>query len=220
MAAPDFGRALEELSAVPAKERIGPLFSALLDKEALVRWHAVTAFGAAAAELAEARLEEARDLWRVLMFRVNEESGNIAWGVPEAMGEILARSPRLADDYHRIFLSYVQDLDTDCTFIDHAPLRRGAWWGIARLAEARPDLARLALPELRQALSDCDAEARGLACLALARIRPELDAGLLSRLEALTGDPYSFDLYRDLALVPATVGGLAREALAACGVRV
>ncbi|MEA4858546.1 MAG: DVU0298 family protein [Solidesulfovibrio sp.] len=216
LAGDDRAAALATLSAIPAKTRLGPLFSLLLDKEPLLRWRAVTTFGAAMADIADARLEDARDVWRNLMWRVNEESGNIAWGIPECMGETLARCPVLARDYHRILLSYVQDLPGDCTFIDHPPLRRGAWWAIARLAEAAPQLCKPALPELTTALADCDPAARGLACLAVARIRPQPARGLLEALARLAADAAAFDVYDGWNLAAATVAEVAARALAAC----
>jgi hypothetical protein len=216
LAGPDRAAALAALGAIPARTRLGPLFSLLLDREPLFRWRAVAAFGAAMADLAAERLEEARDVWRNLMWRVNEESGNIAWGIPECMGETLAVCPALAAEYHRILLSYVQDLDGDCTYIDHAPLRRGAWWAVARLAEAAPDLARAALPEITAALADGDAEARGLGCLAVARIRPEPSRTLLAALAALEGDTAGFDLFDGWRLIPTTVAAQAAAALAVC----
>lgn len=208
--------AMATLTAIPARTRLGALFSLLLDRETLVRWRAVTAFGAAMAELTAERPEEARDVWRNLMWRVNEESGNIAWGIPECMGETLALCPQLAADYHRILISYVQDLEGDCTYIDHAPLRQGAWWAVARLAETAPDLARIALPELTAALADCDAAARGLCCLAIARIKPDPSRTLLAALTALADDTAAFSLYDDWNLLQTTVGEQARAALAAC----
>ncbi len=208
--------ALAVLAVVPAKTRLGPLFSLLLDKEPLVRWRAVTAFGAAMAEIAAARLEDARDVWRNLMWRVNEESGNIAWGIPECMGETLAVCPALARDYHRILLSYVQDLPGDCTYIDHAPLRRGAWWAVARLAGAAPEFCLPALPEITAALADCDPAARGLACLVLARLGPDPSRTLLEGLAALAADTAAFDRYDGWELAATTVAEAAGEALAAC----
>ena len=216
LSGPDRDAALASLESIAAKTRLGPLFSLLLDREPLVRWRAVTAFGAAMAAIAAKRPEEARDVWRNLMWRVNEESGNIAWGIPECMGETLAVCPVLAADYHRILLSYVQELEGDCTYIDHAPLRQGAWWAVARLAEAAPGLAAPALPELTAALGDCDAAARGLACLAIARIKPVPSRSLLAALSALDGDEAAFDLYDGWRIAPATVAGQARAALAAC----
>lgn len=213
LGAVDFPRALGELADIAPKKRLMPLFSALLDRDAHIRWRAVAALGAAGAELAATRPDEARDFWRNLMWRLNEESGTIGWGIPEVMGETLARSPSLADDYHRILISYVQDGPGDSTFIDHEPLRRGVWWGLARLAEARPDLATAALPDLTAALADPDPTARGLACLALSRLPGPLDQAVLERLDALTSDEAPFELYRDDRLIAATVATLAREAL-------
>jgi hypothetical protein len=216
LAGPQRGPALAALGDIPGRTRLGPLFSLLLDKEPLIRWRAVTAFGAAMAEVAAKSLEDARDVWRNLMWRVNEESGNIAWGIPECMGETLAACPMLAFDYHRILISYVQELDGDCTYIDHAPLRRGAWWAVARLAEASPDLALPALPQITAALADSDAEARGLACLCLARMRPDPTRTILAGLTLLSADPATFDLYADWNLGQTTVGARATAALAAC----
>ncbi|UJX41765.1 hypothetical protein K9F62_03425 [Desulfovibrio sp. JY] len=205
---------LAELAGVAAKTRLGPLFSLLLDTDALVRWRAVTAFGAAMADIAAARLEDARDVWRNLMWRVNEESGNIGWGIPECMGETLAVCPVLAADYHRVLVSYVQDMEGDCTFIDHAPLRRGAWWAVARLAEAAPELAAHGLKEITAALADCDPAARGLACLALARIKPDPARTLLAALSGLEQDTAAFELYDGWQLGETTVAAQAGAALA------
>lgn len=216
LAGPEPGPALAAMADVAPAARLGPLFSLLLDREPLIAWRAVTAFGAAMADLAGERLEDAREVWRNLMWRVNEESGNIAWGIPQCMGETLARTPILAADYHRILVSYVQDLDGDCTYIDHAPLRRGSWWAICRLAEAAPGLAARALPELTAAVADCDPEARGLACLTLARMHPDPSRALLAALTTAAADPAPFDFYDGWQLVPTTVGQSAAAALAAC----
>lgn len=213
LAGPDRGAALAALAAVPARTRLGPLFSLLLDRDALLRWRAVTAFGAAMAEVAATRPEDAREVWRNLMWRVNEESGNIAWGIPECMGETLAVCPPLAADYHRILVSLVQDMEGESAYIDHAPLRRGAWWALARLAETAPELVRPALPELAAALADGDPAARGLACLALSRIRPGPASALPAALTALAGDAASFDLYDGWSLLPTTVAAQAAAAL-------
>ena len=223
LAGPEPGPALAALAAaagVAPAVRLGPLFSLLLDRDPLTAWRAVTAFGAAMADLAAARLEDAREVWRNLMWRVNEESGNIAWGIPQCMGETLARVPVLAADYHRILISYVQEMDGDCTYIDHAPLRRGSWWAVCRLAEAAPQLAARALPELGAAVADCDGEARGLACLALARLNPDPSRSLIAALTAVADDPFPFDFYDGWQLVPMTVGQAAKDALRAlrhCG---
>ncbi|QLA21014.1 DVU0298 family protein [Desulfolutivibrio sulfoxidireducens] len=204
--------ALAVLDASPPAALTGPLLSALLSPTPLVRWRAVTALGRAVCRMAEARLEDGRIFVRRLMWYLNEESGAVGWGAPEAMAEILARHEGLAREFHRILLSYIRELEKDCTFIDHPPLRRGAFWGVARLAQARPELARPAVPDLVTGLADCDPESRGLCCLALTLLRPEETPEMLAGFLALAGDTHVFDLYWDGELRPARVSELARTA--------
>jgi hypothetical protein len=108
------------------------------------------------------------------MWSLNEESGNLGWGIPEAMGEILAASPRLAGEYARIFLSYGYETGKDDNFLDHAPLRRGVYWGIGRLAQKNPAAALPALPHLAAALGDSDALVRLTAAWAVGQLAEHL----------------------------------------------
>ncbi|MFZ5812015.1 MAG: DVU0298 family protein [Thermodesulfobacteriota bacterium] len=207
-------QALDVLDASPPAALTGPLLSSLLSPEPLARWRAVTALGRAVARMAEARLEDARVFVRRLMWHLNEESGAIGWGAPEAMAEILSRNADLAREYHRILLSYIREFDKDCTFIDHPPLRRGAYWGVARLAQARPELVLDAVSDIIAGLSDCDPESRGLCCLALTLLRPPETPEMLAGILALSGDAHEFELYWDGELKPARVSDLARAAYA------
>ncbi len=213
LAVPGFDPSLPELSGVAGKTLLGPLFSALLSPDALIRGRAAAAFGPCAAKMADVRMEDARILMRRLMWLMNEESGNVGWGIPEAMGEIMAASEKLAREYHRILISYVQDMDKDCNFIDHPPLRRGAWRGIARLAQARPEYAVPAVPELIAGLADCDPETRGLCALTLSFLPAHITPEARDALAALEADDFAFDLYRDGLLAPVTVKALAKAAL-------
>ena len=86
----EIDRALDELRQLPGRRFVHPLLSALCGEEE-VRWHAVTAMGVLVADLAGTDLESARVVMRTLMWNLTEECGGIAWGVPESMGEILAR---------------------------------------------------------------------------------------------------------------------------------
>ena len=45
--------------------------------------------------------------------------------------------PRLAEEYVRILLSYIRE---DGNFLEYEPLRRGALWGIGRLARVYPEM--------------------------------------------------------------------------------
>lgn len=211
--APDWQERLPELAALNAKQITGPLFGLLLDREEVVRWRAVEAFGLTAARLAQESMEQARVLLRSCMWRLNEESGNLGWGIPESMAASLVQHEGLAQEYHRILCSYIFDNPAcDGNYLGHVLLRRGAYWGLARLAQAQPVLVEPARPFLVKALSEEDSGCRGLAAWALGLLGVH-DA--LLGLRELAGDSASFPLFRDGELGSATVGGLAAEALEA-----
>ncbi len=213
LAAPDWRERLPELAAWPAKQVTGPLFSFLLDREEAVRWRAVEAFGLTAARLAEEGMEQARVLLRSCMWRLNEESGNLGWGIPESMAMSLVRHEGLAREYHRILCSYIfDDPACDGNYLDHALLRRGVHWGLARLAQARPLLVEPARPFLLRALAEEDPGCRGLAAWTLGLLG---ERAALPRLRELTDDAASFRLFRDGELSSVTVGELAAEAVEA-----
>jgi len=154
------------------------------------------------------------------MWRLNEESGNVAWGIPEAFGEILAAEPSLAREFHRVLASYIHERDcaTGDNFLELCPLRRGVYWALGRLAEERPELALIAEGDLVLALSGDDPESRGLAAWALGsllRLNGEGDrfASARAGLAALVDDASPLDLYDRGRLRRASVGELARHAL-------
>ncbi|WP_461208904.1 DVU0298 family protein [Desulfocurvus sp. DL9XJH121] len=206
-----------DMAAMSARELIGPLFALLLDPEEVVRWRAVTALGATVARMADADMERARVVMRRFLWHMNEESGNVGWGIPEAMGEAMARHPRLADEYHKNLASYVQCPEClgDDNYMDHPPLRRATYWGLARLAQDRPELVCHAAAELVSALDgEEDPLSRGLACLALGLMGQRSAA---PRLEELARSTDPLDLYWNGDLKQTTLGELAAEALAALG---
>nr|HID60004.1 HEAT repeat domain-containing protein [Desulfobacterales bacterium] len=156
----DFDLALGELSRLPGRKVVNPLFSFLCSNDEEIRWRAVTALGAVVANLASKDMESARVIIRRLMWNLNDESGGIGWGSPEAMGEILARHEGLAQEYANILLSYARE---DGNYLEHEILQRGLLWGIGRLAQVRPDLVKDAAPYLTQYMKSPDETVRGLA---------------------------------------------------------
>lgn len=221
LASPSWRTALSALPNGP-RELTGPLLSLLLHKDELVRWRAAEALGLVLARLAEADLPAAREVVRMLLWRLNEESGNMGWGAGEALGAALAADGRLATEYARILCSYVQHKGTVChgNFLDNVRLRHGVYWGVARLAQARPEAVRPMAADLLAVLAqtatdadalEChDAQSRGLACLALGLLGDRQAQGAL---EARQDDPGAVRLYWDDALADTTVGRLARQAL-------
>jgi hypothetical protein len=219
LAALDSEERLQPILALDPHAATGPLFAALLHPDQLTRWRAVTALGAVTAALADRSMEDARTVMRRYMWHMNEESGNIGWGIPEAMGETLARSASLAKEYGRILCSYVHDFEgiADSTWIDHPPLRAGAYWGIARLAQTRPEIARTTVPDLLAGLATGPHTPEPLAretdlakahiLLALAALRPSEAAAAL---EGLADSTVPVTIYRGYQLHPTTLGELAR----------
>jgi hypothetical protein len=177
-----------------------------------VRWHAVTGFGVVISALAAKTPEKARVVMRRFIWSLNDESGGIGWGAPEAMAEIMATSPLVAAEYHNHLLAYIHEdhCRPDC-YLEHAPLRRGAVWGVGRLAQVRPDLAIKAEADLLRALEDCDTVIRGLAAWACGLLGL---ASALPKLEAMSADHSVLELYRNRKLLEPTMTTLATEAIA------
>ena len=156
----ELGRALRTLRSLPARKVINPLFSFLCSTESEIKWRTINAMGAVIADLAQEDMESARVIMRRMIWNLNDESGGIGWGIPEVMGEVMARHEGLANEYVNILVSYIR---TDGNFLEHEPLQRGVLWGLARLARTRPELLHQAVPHLQPFLSSEDAALRGLA---------------------------------------------------------
>jgi HEAT repeat protein len=203
----DFEKSLENICHFPAKRVVNPLFSFFYNTDELIRWRAITAMGAVVSRLADQDLESAQVIMRRLMWNLNDESGGIGWGSPEAMGEIMARHSRLAEEFCCILISYI---DENCNYIEHEILQRGVLWGLGRLAHARSELVIHAGPFLLPYLQSEDPIHRGLAAWAAGAIDTELAKSLLQN---LTSDNTTITVFIDMRLVERQVSQLAMEAL-------
>jgi hypothetical protein len=211
LATPEWEAGLQELLSCPPKQLLQGLFAALCSTDPLVRWHAVSGFGLIVPRIAEESLEEGRIVMRRLMWSLNDESGGIGWGAPEAMAEIMASHPGLAREFSSMLRSYIHEEESgNDNFLELATLRRGALWGIARLARSDPALAAPATEDLRLCLIDADGPIRGLACLALGLIGAQSARPEIAR---LLNDPTTLEFYSNRDLFQATVAELASEAL-------
>ncbi len=160
----DFAVRLSEWSQFAPRQVISPLLSFLYSTDEQVKWRAVTAVGMVVAEMAEEDMEAARTVMRRLMWSLNDESGGIGWGAPEAMGEIMARQRQLAEEYYCILVSYICDAGNR---LEHDLLECGVLWGLGRLAQVRPELLRESLCHISRYLQSQDPRQRGLAAWAL-----------------------------------------------------
>lgn len=203
----DFDKNLVKICQLPPRQAVNPLFSFFYNTDELIKWRAVTAMGAVVAGLADHDMESARVVMRRLMWNLNDESGGIGWGSPEAMGEIMARHAGLADEYAYLLVSYV---DEDGNYIEHPMLQRGVLWGLGRLAHTRPWLVKQATPFLLPYLQSEDAMHRGLAAWTAGALGIEMIKPLLLR---LTNDNKRITVFMDMHFIECTVGQLAAEAL-------
>lgn len=203
----DFDAAIASIRRYSPRQVIGPLFSHFYGND-IVFWRAVSAMGVVVSGMAdEGSIESARVVLRRMMWQLNDESGGIGWGCPEAMGDIMARNRRLAEEFHRILTSYAM---VDGNYLEHPVLQRGLLWGVGRLAHARPDLIPYATPHLVPFLNSDDPIHRGLAAWALA---PMADDHTKALIKALADDNATLSVYMDGRLVERTVGDIARRAL-------
>lgn len=158
-------QALERLVQIPDAQLTGHLFSYFYNKEELIKFRSVTAMGELAARVADYSMEKARIILRRIMWNLNDESGGIGWGSPEAMGEILSKSPALAREFKSILFSY---LDHRGNHIEHEMLQRGVLWGIGTyLGTAPKDLTDVTREQIQEHLSSNDPIKRGYAIRAL-----------------------------------------------------
>ena len=187
----DFDAKLAKLYEIPSSKVINALFSFLQSTDEAVKWAAVGAMGSVVAEIAVEDMETARVIMRRLMWNLNDESGGIGWGSPEAMGEILACHEGLADEYAHILLSYAKK---DGNYLEHEMLQSGLLWGIGRLSQVRPHLVKDAAHCLIPYLEAKDAQVRGLAVWVLGQLDVEEARNCLER---LTNDSSEVQIYTD-----------------------
>jgi len=212
----DLATARRELSQYDEHGLVNPLFSALYRSEETLRWHTVTLFGEVLARLAEKDLEAARIVMRRYIWSLNDESGGIGWGAPEAMAEGIFHHDRLCDEYVHMLLSYMQ-LDgplehQDGNYLELPALQRGLLWGIARVAEKRAALLleKNVVPDLLRYMTSEDAVVRAFAARALGLL------GAVTAEEALRAhlsDSHEVRFYRSGEFTVLTVGEFAKISL-------
>ena len=135
----DFEKNLKNIHKFPPKKVVNALFSFLVTTNQTIKQHTIIAMGEVVSQLAEDDIESARIIMRRLMLSVTEESGGIGWNTPEAMGEIMARSEQLANEYHKILISYTVGGGNE---LDFEGLQKSVIAGLKRLTEVHPHLVK------------------------------------------------------------------------------
>jgi hypothetical protein len=204
---PDLESGLAQIGGMPARKAINPLFSFLCSLDELLKWRAVMAMGEVVDRLAAEDMESARVIMRRYMWQLNDESGGIGWGCPEAMGEIMARNRNLADEFGCILISYIRP---DGNFLEHQTLQRGVLWGVGRLAHARPQLLKESVGYLHPYMQSEDPYLRGLAAWASGPLQNKKTTHELKR---LMGDDAKLTAFLGGHLKKCSVSKLAEKAM-------
>ena len=207
----DSDKALAEMGRLPPRQIINPLLSFILSGNEKIKWGSVKAIGHVVGQLADRDLEAARVIMRRLMWTLNDESGGIGWGSPEAMGEIMAIHRGLAQEYAHILISYARQ---DGNYLEHEGLQRGLLWGIGRLSEKRPELMRESAELFLPYLVSRDAVIRGLAVRLMGLLRVKEAQPVL---QTLAEDESAIALVIENRLAATRVKDLAAEALKVIG---
>jgi hypothetical protein len=185
-----------------ARNPLRTLHMLLWDHEALLRWRAIEALGMLSGELFAHDDNTLREFIRKLFWSMNDESGSLCPHAPEAIAELLHRSPVLRHEFLEHWLS----------FLDEEPFEIGMRSGIVRLCSGalthtERELIAATCPTLVQSTYVADPAVRGTALCALINLGVAIPDSLKQR---LSGDTEEFDMY-DFAQ-----GKLVHRTIAAC----
>lgn len=207
---------VNDIGKLPEKDVINALFSGICRSEERIRWHAVSCMGIMVSRLAAQDFEEARIIMRRLLWSLNDESGGIGWGAPEAMAEIMSKQEALAAEYVHMLISYMrEDGDEplqDGNFLEHETLQQGLLWGAGRLALTRRLLVldKGMAADIPPYLEAGDGRVRGLAVRAMGFLGIPV---MVDKIKSLRDDLHPVSLYEEGKFWTVTVGDLARQTL-------
>ncbi len=203
----DWNNCVEKILSLPERQVINPLIACLLHSDPIIRWRSVIAIGEVLNQLASKDMEGVRIIMRRFMWSLNDESGGIGWGAPEAMSASIARNDRIAEEFGHIVVSYV---NPDGNFLEYEPLQRGLLWGISHIAQKSPKIVTDAGPYLDGYLDSSDAHVRGLAIIALKLLCVKES---IEKLRTLVADSSQFSTYDADEIKTYTVGHEAEETI-------
>lgn len=196
----DLQDVVDALAEYSPTDLINHLFTGLCSISDTVRWHSVAMMGRVVSQIAEGEMEKARVIMRRFLWMLNDESGGIGWGAPEAMAEIMAQHRQLREEYLHMLISYLRDdgpeLFQDGNFIELPTLQRGLLWGIGRLCQDHGAVLveRGVGADIPQYLQSDDRIVRGMAVwclLQLSSAMAEVDVS------ALAGENTELTIYLD-----------------------
>jgi HEAT repeat protein/rubredoxin len=159
------------------------LIGLLTDPKEIVKWRAVKALGQVTVQMFSENPEGVRRVIRQLIWNLNDESGGIGWGMPEALGEILAVIPALREEYTGLLAAYI--VEKEC-LLENEQLQKGVIWGLGRVKLLNQALKDKIIPFLWQALKNSDPSMRGTTIWSLGELGDLETVPLLKTLQKET----------------------------------
>lgn len=176
------------------------LISLTYDKKDIIAWRAIEGLGILSGSIAETEPAAVRNLAGRLLWMIRDESGGIGWSSPEMLGEIVRNNPVLCADIAPIIIS----------FHDEEPLLPGILWAAGRIGERNRELIIPSIDDIVSCLSHYSPLIRGLAVLAVGKIKV---GGINAKLKELAGDNNKLRIYDDNHFIETTVGSIASKTL-------
>ncbi|MEW6235043.1 MAG: DVU0298 family protein [Candidatus Omnitrophota bacterium] len=137
------------------------LFARTFDADKEIRWRAVEALAAAASVWVKKDPAYVRDFCRRLLWALNDESGNIAWMAPQALGAILAENHEALPEFLAPLLGVLELEEENSVKENFAIL--GALWAVNRIGPIHSSFAAQAAERIRPYLQSLHPEIRSLA---------------------------------------------------------
>lgn len=192
LANPNWSQVTAVLEKQQPGELLNPLFSALCSINDTIRWNAIRSFGWLVPRIADQDMETARIVMRRFIWSLNDESGGIGWGAPEAMAEIIATDQRFAREYLHMLLSYMQEdgpeLYQDGNFLELPQLQRGLLWGLGRVCDTQLETLhqKNVIQDLLPYLESKDTIVKGLAVWCLGKLGDSSGLEIIERINSDT----------------------------------
>ena len=198
-------------AAVEHDRTIRILISLTYDADPLICWRAIDSIGRCAGRLSTLRPEGMKNHLRRLFWMMSDESGSVTWHAPEAIGEIIRSDPQAFPDFIPLTISLL-GLEPE----DRPHFLPGILYALGRIGEVVSNSMDACLPQIFDALTESDPQARAMSVVCLRRLH---EGNLLSRRIDLLHDQGKALIYRGEQIVQTTVGQLMSDALnASCPV--
>ena len=158
--------ALRQAALAGAAKTIRFLSSRLSAADAGTKWKAVRGLGIVVGERGAVSTDRARELLRRFLWSLNDESGTVPYGMPEAIGEVLAVRTELQPEFLPILCSLAYHPER----VQTGSIELGIFWALGRIGQAVAVCSPEAVKIVAQAAGQHpDAECRRVAAWALSQ---------------------------------------------------